>query len=344
MNSLETVTDNTHPASLADSTAIAAGKFVVCMALTTLAASPYNTQAQNYPTKALRLIVPYAPGGGSDILARPVAAKLGDAWGQSVIVENRAGGGTNLGSEVAARSAPDGYTLFMPTIANAINPTLYGKLNYDPIKDFAYITNIAKLAGIVCVHPSVPAKSVKELISLAKTKPDQLRFSSAGNGSPHHLAGELFKMMAGIKMIHVPYKGATPALVDVLGGHIEVYIGSIVPAMPHVKNGRLRPIGVTSLKRVAVVPDLPTLDEQGLKGFETGSWFGIAAPAGTPKDIIAKLHGEIVRIIKMPEVTDRIAAEGAEFVGNTPEEFTTFVSAEIIKWSKVVKLSGAKVD
>lgn len=315
-----------------------------CASLTIFAALPLVTHAQNYPAKTIRLIVPYAPGGGSDILARPVAAKLGDAWGQSVVVENRAGGGTNLGSEMAARSAPDGYTLFMPTIANAINPTLYGKLNYDPVKDFAYVTNIAKLPGILCVHPSVPAKSAKELIALAKTKPDQLRFSSAGNGSPHHLAGELFKMMAGVKMIHVPYKGATPALVDVLGGHIEVYFGSIVPAMPHVKSGRLRPLGVTSLKRVAVVADLPTLDEQGLAGFETGSWFGIAAPAGTPREIITKLHAEIVRIIKMPEVTDRIAAEGAEFVGNTPDEFTAFVAAEIVKWRKVVKLSGAKVD
>lgn len=319
-------------------------RLCTCASLTIFAALSLAAHAQNYPVKTIRLIVPYAPGGGSDILARPVAAKLGDAWGQSVVVENRAGGGTNLGSEMAARSAPDGYTLFMPTIANAINPTLYGKLNYDPVKDFAYVTNIAKLPGILCVHPSVPAKSVKDLTALAKARPDQLRFSSAGNGSPHHLAGELFKMMAGVKMIHVPYKGATPALVDVLGGHIEVYFGSIVPAMPHVKSGRLRPLGVTSLRRVAVVADLPTLDEQGLTGFETGSWFGIAAPAGTSREIIMKLHSEIVRIIKMPEVTDRIAAEGAEFVGNTPDEFTAFVAAEIVKWSKVVKMSGAKVD
>jgi len=300
--------------------------------------------AQQYPTKTIRLIVPYTPGGAADILARAVGARLNEAWGQPVVVENRPGAGTNLGSEIAARSAPDGYTLFMPTIANAINPTLYGKLTYDPVKDFAHITNLAKVPGIVVVHPSVPVKNARELIALAKTHPDQLRHGSTGIGSPHHLAGELFKTMAGVKMIHVPYKGASPALVDVVAGHIEVYFGAMVSVLPHVKSGRLRPLAVTSLRRAAAVPDLPTLDEQGLKGFETGSWFGVSAPAGTPREIIMKLHGEIVRIIKMPEVTDRIASEGADFVGNTPEEFTEFIRTEIVKWGKVVKLSGAKVD
>ena len=301
-------------------------------------------QAQTYPNKTIRYIVPYTPGGAADILARAVGAKLTEAWGQSVVVENRAGGGTNVGSEVAARSAPDGYTLFMPTIANAINPTLYGKLAYDPIKDFAYVTMIAKVPGIVVVHPSVPVKSAKDLVALARSHPNQLRHGSTGIGSPHHLAGELFKTMAGVKMIHVPYKGASPALVDVVAGHIEVYFGAMVSVLPHVKSGRLRPLAVTSLKRAAVVPELPTLDEQGLKGFETGSWFGMAAPAGTPRDIVARLHGEVIRIIKLPEVTDRIASEGADFIGSTPEECTEFVKAEIVKWSRVVRLSGAKVD
>jgi len=197
---------------------------------------------------------------------------------------------------------------------------------------------------MVVVHPSVPVKSAKELIALAKKHPDQLRHGSTGIGSPHHLAGELFKTMAGVKMIHVPYKGASPALVDVAAGHIEVYFGAMVSVLPHVKSGRLRPLAVTSIKRAAVVPDLPTLDEQGLKGFETGSWFGVSAPAGTPREIITKLHGEIVRIIKMPEVTNRIASDGADFVGNTPEQFTEFIRTEIVKWGKVVKISGAKVD
>lgn len=309
-----------------------------------LAVMAGDLQAQNYPAKSMRLIVPYTPGGAADILARAVGARLNEAWGQPVVVENRPGAGTNLGSEIAARSAPDGYTLFMPTIANAINPTLYGKLTYDPVKDFAHITNLAKVPGIVVVHPSVPVKSARELIALAKAHPDQLRHGSTGIGSPHHLAGELFKTMAGVKMIHVPYKGASPALVDVVAGHIEVYFGAMVSVLPHVKSGRLRPLAVTSIKRAGVVPNLPTLDEQGLKGFETGSWFGVSAPAGTPREIITKLHGEIVRILKMPEVTDRIASEGADFVGNTPEEFTEFIKAEIVKWGKVVKISGAKVD
>jgi len=320
----------------------AAGVPVVALGLT--APLTAFAQAQSYPSKSIRYIVPYTPGGAADILARAVGAKLTEAWGQSVVVENRAGGGTNVGSEVAARSAPDGYTLFMPTIANAINPTLYGKLAYDPIKDFAYVTQIANVPGIVVVHPSVPVKSAKELIALAKAHPDQLRHGSTGIGSPHHLAGELFKTMAGVRMIHVPYKGASPALVDVVAGHIEVYFGAMVSTLPHVKTGRLRPLAVTSLKRASVVPALPTLDEQGLKGFETGSWFGMAAPAGTPREIISKLHAEVVRIIKMPEVTERIASEGADFVGSSPEEFTAFVKADIVKWGKVVKLSGAKVD
>jgi tripartite-type tricarboxylate transporter receptor subunit TctC len=303
-----------------------------------------TASAQTYPVKPIRYIVPYTPGGAADILARAIGQKMTEAWGQSVIVENRPGAGTNLGTEIAAKSPPDGYVLFMPTIANAINPTLFGKLPYDPIKDFAYISLIATVPGIVVVHPSVPAKNAKELIALAKAHPDQLRHGSTGTGSPHHLAGELFKTMAGVKMIHIPYKGASPALVDVVAGHIEVYFGAMVSVIPHVKSGRLRPIGVTSLKRAAVLPNVPTLDEQGLKGFETGSWFGMAAPAGTPRDIINKLQAEVVRIIKLPEVGERIASEGADFVGSTPEEFSAFVKAEILKWGRVVKLSGAKVD
>ncbi|MGE5526887.1 MAG: tripartite tricarboxylate transporter substrate-binding protein, partial [Rhodospirillaceae bacterium] len=229
-------------------------------------------------------------------------------------------------------------------VANAINATLYPKLAYDPIKDFAYVTNFAKVPGIVVVHPSIPVKTAKELIALARAHPNQLRHGSTGVGSPHHLAGELFKAMAGVKMIHIPYKGASPALTDVVGGHIEVYFGAMVSTLPHVKNGRLRGLGVTSLKRVAAVPDLPTIDEQGLKGYETGSWFGMAVPAGTPRDIINKLHAEAVRIIALPEIRDRMSAEGAEFVGDTPEQYTAFIKSEIVKWGKAVKASGATAD
>jgi len=300
--------------------------------------------AQSYPSKPIRYVVGYTPGGAADILARAVGAKLTEAWGQAVVVENRAGAGTNIGSELAAKSPPDGYTLFMPTVANAINVTLYSKLAYDPLKDFTYVTNIAKVPGIVVVHPSVPAKNIRELIALAKAHPGELRHGSTGIGSPHHLAGELFKTMAGVKMVHVPYKGASPALVDVVAGHIEVYFGAFVSVLPHVKSGRLRPLGVTTLKRVAVLPEVATIDEQGLKGFETGSWFGVAVPTGTPREIVVKLHDEVVRIIKLPEVTDRIAAEGAEFVGDTPEQFTAFFKAEVAKWGRAVKVSGAKPE
>ena len=300
--------------------------------------------AQSYPAKTMRFLVGYTPGGAADILARAVGARMTEAWGQSVIVENRAGAGTNIASEIAAKSPPDGYTLFMPTVANAINVSLYPKLAYDPFKDFTFVTNIATVPGIVVVHPSVPAKNTKDLIALARAHPNQLRHGSTGIGSPHHLAGELFKTMAGIKMIHVPYKGASPALVDVVAGHIEVYFGAFVSTLPHVKSTRVRALGVTSLKRVAVTPEIPTIDEQGLKGFETGSWFGVAVPTGTSRDIVAKLHAEVTRIIKIPEVTDRIASEGAAFVGDTPEQFTAFFAAEVAKWAKAVKASGAKPE
>lgn len=309
-----------------------------------LALAASGAFAQNYPGKPIRFIVGYTPGGAADILARAVGARFTEAWGQAVVVENRAGAGTNIGSEIAAKSPPDGYTLFMPTVANAINVTLYPKLSYDPFRDFTYVTNIAKVPGIVVVHPSVPAKNIKELIALARANPNQLRHGSTGIGSPHHLAGELFKTMAGVKMIHVPYKGASPALVDVVAGHIEIYFGAFVSTLPHVKSGRVRALGVTSLKRVAVTPEIATIDEQGLKGFETGSWFGVAVPAGTPRDIVNKLHAEVARIIKMPEVTDRIASEGAEFVGDTPEQFTAFFKAEVAKWGKAVTVSGAKPE
>ncbi|HUR57918.1 MAG TPA: tripartite tricarboxylate transporter substrate binding protein [Opitutaceae bacterium] len=300
--------------------------------------------AASYPARPIRWLVGYTPGGTADMLARAVGQKLTEAWGQSVIVENRPGAGTNIATEIGAKSPPDGYTLFMPTVANAINPTLYPKLNFDLMKDFIHISNFANVPGIVVVHPSVPARNVKELIALAKARPGELRHGSTGIGSPHHLAGEIFKTMAGVKMIHVPYKGASPALNDVIAGHIEIYFGAMVSTLPHVKSQRLRALGVTTLKRVAAVPDIPTISEQGLKGFETGSWFGMSVPTGTPRDIVAKLHGESVRILALPELRNRMTAEGAEFVADTPEHFTAFLRSEIEKWGKAVRASGAKVD
>lgn len=321
---------------------IAQGAAVLLLAVAATGASAQG--ATSYPTKPIRYIVGYTPGGTADMLARAVGQKLTEAWGQQVIVENRPGAGTNIGTEIAAKSPPDGHTLFMPTVANAINPTLYPKLTYDPVKDFAYIINFAKVPGILTVHPSVPAKNAKDLIALAKARPGELRHGSTGIGSPHHLAGEIFKTMAGVKMIHVPYKGATPAIADIIAGHIEVYFGAMVSTLPHAKSGRLRALAVTSAKRVEAVPDIATLNEQGLKGFETGSWFGMAVPAATPRDIIAKLHAGAVRAIAAPELRQRMSAEGAEFVGDTPEQFTAFFKSEVAKWGKAVKASGAKVD
>src|SRR5688572_27741277 len=292
------------------------------------AAVPSAALAQAYPTKPIRYILGYTPGGTADMLARGVGQKLTEVWGQQVIVENRPGAGTNIGTEVAAKSPPDGYTLFMPTVANAINPTLYPKLNYDLMRDFVHIINFAKVPGLVVVHPSVPAKNAKELIALAKAHPDKLRHGSTGIGSPHHLAGEIFKTMAGVKMVHVPYRGATPALIDVVAGNIEVYFGAMVSTLPHAKNGRVRSIAVTTLKRVPAVPGIPTMHEQGLKGYETGSWFGMSVPTGTPRDIITKLHAEAVRALAAPELRNRMASEGAEFVSDTPEQFTAFLKTE----------------
>jgi len=318
----------------------------LAVALIALTATPcaYAQGAASYPSKTIRYIVGYTPGGTADMLARAVGQKLTETWGQQVIVENRPGAGTNIGAEVAAKAPPDGYTLFMPTVANAINPTLYPKLNFDLMRDFVHIINFAKVPGIVVVHPSVPAKNVKDLIAIAKANPDKLRHGSTGIGSPHHLAGEIFKSMTGVKMVHVPYRGASPAFVDIIAGHIEVYFGAMVSTLPHAKSGKVRALGVTTLKRVAAVPEIPTIDEQGLKGFETGSWFGMSVPTGTPRDIVTKLHAEATKAIAAPDIRNRMTPEGAEFVGDTPEQFTAFLRTEIVKWGKAVKASGAKPE
>lgn len=308
-----------------------------------LPAAPTLAQA-NYPTKPVRWIVPYPAGGGTDILARAVAAKLTEAWGRQVIIENRSGGATNIGTELAARAAPDGYTLFAPTVANAINMTLFPKLSYDVVRDFSHITNIAKLPSMIVVHPSVPAKNAKELVALAKARPNALSHGSPGIGSPQHLGAEIFKSTTGAKMLHVPYKGAAPALTDVIGGHIEVYFGNVVSTLPNVKNGRVRALGVTSLNRIEAAPEIATLNEQGFTGFEVVSWVLVSVPAGTPREILMKIHGDAVRAIGMPDVRKRLAADGAELVGDTPEQVTAFLKSEIEKWGKAVRHSGAKPE
>jgi tripartite-type tricarboxylate transporter receptor subunit TctC len=300
--------------------------------------------AQSYPNRPIRIIVPYSPGGISDILGRLVAQKLIAAWGQPVVVENRPGAGTNLATELVAKSAPDGYVLLWAGIANAVGPAMYPKLPYDPIRDFTWISNLAKVPVMIVVHPSVPVHNARDLIALAKVKPHKLTFGSAGIATSGHLAGELLRVMAHIDITHVPYKGAANALTDAIAGQIDLYFGAMASPMPYVKTGRLRPVAVTSLHRAAAAPDIPTLDEQGVKGFETSTWYGVAAPAGTPTEIVSKLHAEIVRILKMPEVRERLETEGADFVGDTPAEFTNFVKSELLKWSKVVKQTGVKAE
>ena len=300
--------------------------------------------AANYPNRAMRWIVGYTPGGTADMMARAVGAKLNETWGQPVIVENRPGGATNIATEMVAKSPPDGYTLLLGTVANVINPSLYPKMAFDFQKDFVHVINMASTPGMVVVHPSVPARNAKDLVTLAKARPGQLRHGSTGIGSPHHLAGELFKSMADVKMIHVPYKGATPAITDVVAGHIEIYFGAMVSTVPHVKSGRLRALAMTSAKRSPAAPEIPTLQEQGFKGFETGSWFGVHVSAATPRDIVAKLHAETLRAINQPDIRNRMQPEGAEFIGDTLEQFAAYIRGEIEKWGRAVKVSGAKAE
>jgi tripartite-type tricarboxylate transporter receptor subunit TctC len=301
--------------------------------------------AQAWPSKPIKWVVPFAPGGTTDILARTVGEKLAVALGVPVVVENKPGAGGGVGAEIVAKSPPDGYTIMGGTIStHAINASLYAKLPYDPVKDFEPITLIARLPNMLVVNPAVPANNVKELIALLKANPDKYTFASSGNGTSQHLSGELFKTMAGVEMQHVPYKGSPPALQDVVGGQVTMTFDNITTAWPLAKAGKLRALAVTTTKRSAIAPDVPTLAESGLPGFEVGSWQGVFAPAGTPKEIVRRLNAEIVKILGMPDVREKLTALGAEPVGNSPDEFSAMVKAEVVKWSEVVKKSGAKVD
>ncbi len=301
--------------------------------------------AQAWPSKPIKWVVPFAPGGTTDILARTVGDKLASALGVPVVIENKPGAGGGIGAEFTAKSAPDGYTIMGGTIStHAINASLYSKLPYDPVKDFLPITLIARVPNMLVVNPSVPAKDVKELIALMKANPGKYTFASSGNGTSQHLSGELFKTMAGVEMQHIPYKGSPPALQDVVGGQVTMTFDNVTTAWPLAKAGKLRALAVTTASRSAIAPDVPTLAESGLPGFEVGSWQGVFAPAGTPPEIIKRLNVEIVRILNMPEVKEKLIGLGAEPVGNSPEEFSAMVKLEVVKWADVVKKSGAKVD
>jgi tripartite-type tricarboxylate transporter receptor subunit TctC len=317
--------------------------FVVSLLASFVALSPAEAQTA-YPTKPVKIVVPFLAGGTTDIVGRLVAQELSKA-GINAVVENRPGAGGNIGAEQVAKSPADGYTLFVGTVGtHGINASLYAKLPYDPIKDFAPITLVASVPNVLIVHPSVPANSVKELIALVKAKPGKYNYASSGNGTSINLSGELFKSMTGAFITHIPYRGSSAAISDVMGGQVDMMFDNLPTALPHIKSGKLKALGLTSAKQNSAVPGVPTIAEAALPGYEASSWFGMFAPAGTPKEIVTRLNQILTKALATPEVRERLLSQGAEPVGNTPEQFADYVKAEIAKWEKVVKASGAKVD
>ena len=308
-------------------------------AFVTLAAEPVQ-----WPTKPVKITFGFPAASATDVIARAVGQKLSEKWGQSVVIENRPGAGGNLGSEVAARAPNDGYTIFFGTVANAISTTLYSKLNYDYLKDFTPITLVATTPLVLVANPSLPVRNVKELIDYAKANPGKLNFGSGGVGTSNHLAGEMFKAETHTQLIHVAYKGTPAAYTDLFSGQVSLMWDNIVAVSNQVKSGRLKPLAVTSAKRSASLPDVPTMAESGLPGFEAVSWIGALVPAGTPQPIVDKIHTDLVAVLRMPEIKEKLAALGAEVVGNTPEQFAAWNRSEIAKWAKAIKESGARVD
>ena len=317
---------------------------LAALGLITAAPAASTASAQPYPSRPIRFIVPFAPGGGNDVIARFIGSRLAEAWGQQIVVDNRAGAGGNIAGEIVARSSPDGYTIFMFNSANAIAPNLYQGLAYDPVRDFQPVVLIAISPFALVVHPSTPAHSVRDLIALAKARPGTLTYASGGNGSATHLAADQFKQMAGIDMIHVPYKGAGPAFVDLVAGQVTMYFSSIPPALPHIKSGRVRALGLSSEKRSSLLPDLPTIAESGVKGYESEVSYGIVVPARTSADIVRKLNAEVVRILAEGDARSRLVSQGADVAAGTPQDYARYMRAEIAKWAKVIRASGAKVD
>jgi tripartite-type tricarboxylate transporter receptor subunit TctC len=309
-----------------------------------LGACTSDASAQAYPTRPVRFIVAYPPAGGADTVARLVVQKLAESWSQQVVIDNRPGGNTNIAADLVAHAAPDGYTLLQLALAHAVNTTLYSKLPYDVRRDFAHVILLASVPGILTVHPSIPAKTTREFIEIAKAKPGQLNYASTGSGGPQHLGMELFKTLTGVEITHIPYKGAAPALSDVLSGQVHSIFGNMISTLPHTRAGRLRGLAVSSAKRSQAVPELPTIAESGVPGFESGSWWGISVPAGTPRPVVMKLNSEVNRIVAMPELRTRLAGEGAELLGGTPDEFAAYVRSEIDKWAKVVKFAKMRVE
>ena len=317
----------------------------ICLSSAGIGVLPGFALAQAYPSKPIRFVVPYPAGGPLDTIARLLAQKVSEGVGQPVVVDNKPGAGGNIGADIVAKSPADGYTILMGAVAtHAINPTLYASIPYDPVRDFAPITQVASTPNVLVVHPSIPAATVREFIAHAKANPGKLSFGSGSTGSAGHLAGELFKTMAGVDMVHVPYKGAAPAMNDLVGGQIQLMFDNLASSLGQVKAGRIKAIAVTTAKRTPLAPDLPTVAESGLPGFDISTWFGVFAPAGTPREAQEKLHAQFTRALAAPDVREKMLALGAEPVGTRPEEFAAYIKAEADKYARVIKASGAKVD
>ena len=309
-----------------------------------LGAAALCAQAQTYPAKPVRFIIPFPPGGPTDIMGRLAAQRLTEAWGVQVVADNRAGAGGNIGSEICSKSPPDGYTICMMTVAQSISPSIYPKLGFDPLKDFAPVTLMSTLPSLLMVHPSLPVKNVKDLVALAKAKPAILTYASTGNGTSPHMLMEMFKWMAGVNLVHVPYKGASPAMIDQISGQIDVAFSTAIAALPFVQQGKVRAIAVSTKDRFPPLPDLPTVEQGGVKGFDGSSWQGVVMPAGTPRDMVAKANAELAKMLKSPDMKEKILQQGGIASGNSPEEFTAFIKNEIDKWAKVAKAAKVRVE
>ena len=300
--------------------------------------------AQAYPTRPVRFIVPFPPGGGADLVGRVLGQKLSETWGQQVIVDNRAGAGGNIAAEITAAAVPDGYTIFQFNVANSIAPSVYRKLNYDPVKDFGAVTQLASSPFLLTVYAGVKATSVQELIALARAEPGKLSYASSGIGGPSHMLAELFKAMSKTDIVHVPYKGGVPALVDLTNGRIQVLFAVPATARPHIAAGRIRALGISSAKRSPLAPEVPTISEAGLRGFEGAAWYGVVVPAKTPREIVAKLARDFRQALQQPEVRERLSTQNIELVGSSPEEFGQFIRNEIVKWRKVASFAGIQLE
>ncbi|HYH42917.1 MAG TPA: tripartite tricarboxylate transporter substrate binding protein [Burkholderiales bacterium] len=315
----------------------------VLLALALFAAG--HAAAQSYPTKPIRFVVPFAPGGSTDTLARTLGQKLSDGLGQQVVIDNRTGANGNIGMDIVAKAPPDGHTIVLGYIANvAIGPSLYDKLPFDPVKDYEHVTLIATSPNVLVAHPSLKATNMKELIALAKTQPGKLSYASAGVASVGHLTGEYINQLAGVRMTHIAYKGSGQAVTDLLGGHIQLMYSGFSSTLPHIKSGKLRALAQTGEKRSPALADVPTIAEQGFPKFEATAWYGVHAPAKTPKPIVNRLNAEIVKALKLPDVRERLSSLGFEIAGSTPEAYSSYIKTEIVKWAKVVKASGAKAE